>query len=50
MSIDTLVSIDVTNSSSLEEICRYVKLWRYFRRTDTNVQLRTRVERCILLL
>src|SRR5438552_6257509 len=24
--------------------------WRYFRRTDTNVQLRTRVERCILVL
>ena len=24
--------------------------WRYFLRTDTNVQLRTRVERCILVL
>ncbi len=24
--------------------------WRYLRRTDTNVQLRTRVEQCILVL
>jgi hypothetical protein len=44
VSIDTLVSIGATTASSLEGFVATETRWRYFRRTDTKVQLRTHME------